>query len=129
MVFLVHLVCNESGLHTLAGVNVVSRSCSKSPSLCLGWEIYEEIYAAFWHMYEFFEPHGELLEEWFVLDPDFEPLEWQWSDVYRYPEPQTDRKYPPMILRDVTEGIAEYRHIQKRNEAIGKLSDMLKSDP
>jgi hypothetical protein len=33
------------------------------------------------------------------LDEELEPLQAKWKDTRVYPEPQAERKYPPMILK------------------------------
>lgn len=76
--------------------------------LRLGWEIYEEIYAAFFHQYELVPEFVDTIEEWFLFDQELEPLQAEWHDIRYYADPQTQRKYPPMILRDVTKEVPKW---------------------
>ena len=97
--------------------------------LHLGWEIYEEIYAAFFSGYEFVQACIDLIDEWFVLDEDLEPMEYKWHDLYFYPDENTDRnKYPPMVLKDVTEQVPKYERFLERNRARGKFHEMMDSE-
>jgi hypothetical protein len=72
-----------------------------------GFEVYQEIYAAVFHHYDITELCMTFLEQWFFLDDYLEPLEVRWNKVHKYTDTETNRKYPPMILKDVTSEVAE----------------------